>query len=107
MSTLEHDLKSGILISADLQVKARIIYDNLAVTPRRFALSVLPHIVGLTSPLAPGAATPIEETITIGTSFSTVEVVRVMNDWGLVCRTPSGLEGFAHVSLDLPSGANC
>jgi len=84
-------------------VKARVIYDNLAVTPRRFALSVLPHIVDLTSPIAPGSDKPVEEFINIGMTFSAVEVVRVLNDWGLVCRTQAGLEGFAHVSCGLMS----
>lgn len=81
------------------QVKARIIYDNLAITPRRFALSVLPHIVELSSPIAPGTDKPVEELINIGMTFSAVEVVRVLNDWGLVVKTQAGLEGFAHVSI--------
>ena len=80
------------------QVTARVIYDNLATTPRRFALSTLPHILSLSSPILPGSTEPLEKAVQIGKTLASVEVTRVLSDWGVMCRTNDGLRGFAHVS---------
>lgn len=79
------------------QIKARIIYDNLSTTPRRFGLSVLPHILSLASPVLAGSSQPIEQGVEIGKTLSSVEVTRILPDWGVMCRTDDGLTGFAHV----------
>lgn len=83
----------------DIQVKARVIYDNLATTPRRFALSALPHVLGFSSPLLPGQTKPIEQAVEVGKTLSSVEITRILPDWGVICKTDDGLQGFAHVSL--------
>lgn len=80
------------------QVTARIIYDNLATTPRRFGLSALPHVVSLSSPVLPGGTEPLEQAVQIGKTLASVEITRVLPDWGVMCRTNDGLKGFAHVS---------
>ncbi len=84
---------------ANLKVKARIIYDSLSVTPRHFALSVLPHIIALSTPTAAKSETPLEEAIPVGKVLQSVRVIRVIPEWGVVCRTDDGLEAFVHVNL--------
>lgn len=83
------------------KIRARVIYDNLAITPRRFGLSVLPHILELRSPVKPGSDIPLEQEVAIGKVLSSVKVTRVVPEWGLQCRTEDGLEGFVHVSYSV------
>ncbi|KAL1413196.1 rRNA biogenesis protein rrp5 [Vanrija albida] len=80
------------------KLKARILYDTVASSERRFALSVLPHIFNLASPLAADKKTPLEAAVPIGKTIPSVKIIRVVPDWGVVCRTDDGLEGFAHIS---------
>ena len=76
-----------------MQLRARILYDNLAVTPRRFGLSVLPHVLDLSSPLAKDGKTPLEVAIPIGKVLKSVTVQRVMQEWGVGGRPEAGGEG--------------
>ncbi|OCF37082.1 rRNA biogenesis protein RRP5 [Kwoniella heveanensis CBS 569] len=80
------------------KVRARIIYDNIATTPSRFALSALPHVVTLSSPTKEGEDIPLEHAIAIGKLYPSVKVTRVIPDWGVVVRTNDGLDGFVHIS---------
>nr|XP_019009138.1 rRNA biogenesis protein RRP5 [Kwoniella pini CBS 10737]OCF47919.1 rRNA biogenesis protein RRP5 [Kwoniella pini CBS 10737] len=80
------------------KVRARIIYDNLSTTPATFALSALPHVVNLTSPMKEGEDVPLEHAVPIGKLYQSVKVVRVMPDWGVIVRTSDGLDGFCHIS---------
>lgn len=81
------------------KIKARILFDTVASgSERRFALSVLPHIFNLTSPLTGYEQIPLEKAIPIGTTLQSVKVIRVMPDWGVVCRTSDGIDGFTHIS---------
>lgn len=80
------------------KIKARILYDTVVSSERRFALSALPHIFNLASPLAADGETPLEVAIPIGKTLPSVKVIRVIPDWGVVCRTDDGLEGFTHIS---------
>lgn len=80
------------------KLKARILYDTVASSERRFALSVLPHIFNLASPLAADKKTPLEEAIPVGKTVASTKIIRVIPDWGVVCRTDDGIEGFAHIS---------
>ena len=45
----------------------------------------------------PDKVTSVEQAVPIGKLFSNVTVSRVIPEWGLVCRTEDGLEGFVHV----------
>ncbi|WWC95372.1 hypothetical protein V866_002234 [Kwoniella sp. B9012] len=92
----EDDVESKYKIGK--KVRARIIYDNLSTTPPTFALSALPHVVGLTSPTKEGEQLPLEHAVPIGKLYPSVKVVRVMPDWGVICRTNDGLDGFCHIS---------
>ncbi len=78
------------------RVRARIINDYLGVTPKRFSLSVLPHIVDLGSPMT--GAKPLEVAVPIGTFLEDVEIVRVVKEFGLICRTKQDAHAFVHVS---------
>ncbi|KAK4685994.1 rRNA biogenesis protein RRP5, partial [Tremellales sp. Uapishka_1] len=80
------------------KVKARVIYDTLTSTPRRFALSILPHLLDFSSAKSKTKKTPVEEAIPIGTVLQSVKVTRVIPEWGVVCRTDDGQEGFVHIS---------
>lgn len=80
------------------KLKARILYDTVASSERRFALSALPHIFNLASPLAADKKTPLELAVPIGKTLQSVKVIRVIPDWGVICRTDDDLEGFAHIS---------
>lgn len=81
------------------KLKARVLYDFVSGSnDRRFALSVLPHIFNLSSPLAADKKTPLETAIPIGKMIPSVKVIRVIPDWGVVCRTDDGIEGFTHIS---------
>ncbi|GMK53480.1 hypothetical protein CspeluHIS016_0100660 [Cutaneotrichosporon spelunceum] len=79
------------------KLKARILYDTVAAGERRFALSVLPHIFNLSSPLT-AAKEPLEEAVPIGKTLASVKITRVIPDWGVVARTDDGVEGFCHIS---------
>jgi rRNA biogenesis protein RRP5 len=79
------------------KLKARILYDTVAAGERRFALSVLPHIFNLSSPLT-AAKVPLEEAVPIGKTLASVKITRVIPDWGVVARTDDGVEGFCHIS---------
>lgn len=80
------------------------MYDNQSVTPRRFGLSALPHILDLTSPLAADKVTPLEQAIPIGKMISAITVKKVLSEWGLVCRTDDGIDAFVHVSWNYYDG---
>ncbi|KAK8849492.1 hypothetical protein IAR55_004826 [Kwoniella newhampshirensis] len=80
------------------KIRARIIYDNLATTPRQFALSALPHVLALSSLTKEGEEVPLEHAIRLGKVYQSVKVTRVIPDWGVMCRTSDGLEGFVHIS---------
>ena len=83
------------------KIRARVLYDSLQTTPRRFGLSILPHILALASPIAPGSTTPLELAIPIGKLLPSVKITRVLPEWGVMCRTDDGLEGFVHVSTQV------
>ena len=75
-----------------------MIYDNLATTPKRFGMSVLPHIIDLSSPKAAKDKGSLETALLIGTVLERVNVVRVAKDFGLECQTSEGYHAFVHVS---------
>ncbi|EJT49659.1 rRNA processing-related protein [Trichosporon asahii var. asahii CBS 2479] len=66
------------------KIKARILYDTVASSERRFALSALPHIFNLASPVAADGETPLEIAIPVGKTLPSVKVIRVIPDWGRV-----------------------
>ncbi|WWD20117.1 hypothetical protein CI109_104592 [Kwoniella shandongensis] len=92
----EADVESKYKIGK--KIRARIIYDNLATTPRQFALSALPHVLAFSSPTKEGEDVPLEHAINLGKVYQSVKVTRVLPDWGVMCRTSDGLDGFVHIS---------
>ncbi|BEI83321.1 hypothetical protein CcaverHIS002_0311890 [Cutaneotrichosporon cavernicola] len=95
LSLGEDEIDSRFKIGKKL--KARILYDTVAAGERRFALSVLPHIFNLSSPLTANKVA-LEEAVPIGKTLASVKITRVIPDWGVVARTDDGVEGFCHIS---------
>ena len=75
-----------------------MLYDNLNLSPKRFGLSLMPHLLELSSPVTPDGKTALEIGVPIGKMLSSVKITRVIQEWGVMCRTDDGLEGFVHVS---------
>lgn len=81
------------------KIKARIINDYLATSPKRFGLSVLPHILALESPKSSEtAAVSLEHEFGIGKVLEDVEVIRVDKEFGVVALTVEGHPAYIHVS---------
>lgn len=114
------------------KVKGRIIFDYDSAgsideasglnAGKVFGMSLLPHIVDLTSPQVSDGTTEakkgkgkgkeaavkanesasIEEAITIGNIMENVVVEKVEKEWGLICKTEAGYTAFVHVSDQFP-----
>ncbi|KAL4241734.1 hypothetical protein ABKN59_000784 [Abortiporus biennis] len=84
------------------KVKARILYDISPSNPPRFGLSLLDHVVSLSSkacsPSDNDAGTLLQDAYPIGTILDSVKVIRVESERGLVVEISSGIEGFVHIS---------
>ncbi|CAE6440693.1 unnamed protein product [Rhizoctonia solani] len=98
------------------KVKARILWDIPGASPPRFALSLLPHVIQLTS--ASAQPTPVQESkkskkkaeivsedaptlreaYPIGMLLEAVKITRVESEWGLVCEVAEGVGAFVHIS---------
>ncbi|KDQ17789.1 hypothetical protein BOTBODRAFT_29943 [Botryobasidium botryosum FD-172 SS1] len=79
------------------KIKVRILWDIISTSPRKFALSALPHIVSLRSPRT-STKQSVPESYPIGTIFDVVKVERVESEWGLVCGIADDVKGFVHIS---------
>ncbi|RXK36068.1 hypothetical protein M231_06662 [Tremella mesenterica] len=79
------------------KVQARVIYEANSHDPRHFSLSALPHIITFSSPTTK-AGIPLEQGVEIGRVFDSLKVVRIIPEWGVICRTDDGLDGFVHIS---------
>lgn len=104
------------------KIKARVLWDIPGSSPPRFALSLLPHVIQLTTAsaqpselvavgepkkskkksvgapalsLADGPT--LREAYPVGMLLDAVRVVRVESEWGLVCEVVDGVGGFVHV----------
>jgi rRNA biogenesis protein RRP5 len=64
--------------------------------PRKFALSLLPHIVALDVPRLQDNQ-PVQEAFSIGSTLEAVKVVRVETERGLVVEIQDGILGYVHV----------
>ncbi|EIM20729.1 hypothetical protein E3Q22_03362 [Wallemia mellicola] len=83
------------------KVKARVIFDHPTSNPKRFSLSLLPHIVNLQNSLTEKS----EDGLTIAEAFGKgriiegVQVITVESEKGLYVTIPdSELLGFVHIS---------
>lgn len=68
----------------------------VATEPRRFALSLLPHIVSLDVPLLKDNQA-VQEAFSIGSTLEAVKVTRVEAERGLVVEVQDGIRGYVHV----------
>lgn len=78
------------------QIKARVLWDMVASEPRKFVLSLLPHVLDLNPT---GIKELLQDTFPIGTIFETLQVVKVDPEHGLVMQVQDGIRGFVHVSF--------
>ncbi|BGP47503.1 rRNA bioproteinsis protein rrp5 [Rhodotorula kratochvilovae] len=78
------------------KVKARVLWDSIASTPKKFALSMAPHVVRLDD-----AAQATERRFQVGAKCKRVKVVAMDDEWGLTCEIQDGEEAvpaFVHIS---------
>ncbi|GAA6057842.1 hypothetical protein JCM3770_000609 [Rhodotorula araucariae] len=78
------------------KLKARVLWDSIASTPKKFALSMAPHVVRLDD-----AAQATERRFQVGTKCKRVKVVAMDDEWGLTCEIQDGDEAvpaFVHIS---------
>ncbi|KAG8718425.1 rRNA biogenesis protein rrp5, partial [Ceratobasidium sp. 394] len=100
------------------KVKARVLWDLPGSSPPKFALSLLPHVLGLVPastlppPLLSSEGEPkkrkrrkeaedgvkLAEAYPVGMILESVRVTRVESEWGLVCQVGEGVDGFVHIS---------
>ncbi|KAF8519094.1 U3 snoRNP-associated protein Rrp5 [Hysterangium stoloniferum] len=78
------------------KVKARILWEIGNTEPRRFALSLLPHVVDLDVPRLKDQQ-PHQEAFPIGITLEAVKVVRVEVERGLVMQIQDGVLGYVHI----------
>ncbi|QRV97230.1 rRNA biogenesis protein RRP5 [Ceratobasidium sp. AG-Ba] len=99
------------------KIKARILWNIPGSSPPKFALSLLPHVLGLASASTlPPPAEPqpkekkkkgkeaeslgvnLSEAYPVGMILESVRITRVESEWGLVCEVGEGVSGFVHIS---------
>ncbi|GAA5868775.1 hypothetical protein JCM3774_003888 [Rhodotorula dairenensis] len=61
------------------KIKARLLWDSIATTPKKFALSMAPHIIKLDE------TSELEKTYIVGKKCKRVKVVALDDEWGLTC----------------------
>lgn len=70
---------------------------------RTFALSLLPHVVGLDVPRLKDNQ-PVQEAFSIGSILEAVKVVRVETERGLVMEIHDDILGYVHVCASACNG---
>ncbi|EJD51778.1 nucleic acid-binding protein [Auricularia subglabra TFB-10046 SS5] len=78
------------------KIKARVIYEVTHSSPKRFALSALPHVVSLHGATAGSSA--LYDAFPMGTVLDAIKVVRVEPERGLLCQIQDGIAAFVHIS---------
>lgn len=88
------------------KVKARVLYNVPGVSPPKFALALVEHVVALDVKRAKGAnlqaQMKLQDVYPIGKIFEQAKVVSVEQERGLVIEVEPGVQGFVHVSLLYP-----
>ncbi|KAK4705134.1 rRNA biogenesis protein RRP5, partial [Phenoliferia sp. Uapishka_3] len=95
----EKDFKVG------QKVKARVLWDSLATTPKKFSLSLAKHVLNLGVAGAEFEEDKEEEDLKVrfpvGRILEGVSVVRMDDEWGLTCEIVEGeasVAAFVHIS---------
>ncbi|GAA5925984.1 hypothetical protein JCM3775_005168 [Rhodotorula graminis] len=79
------------------KVKARILWDSIAASPKKFALSMAPHVAKVDE----RAATQTEQRFPVGAKCKRVKVLAMDDEWGLTCEIEDGedvVPAFVHIS---------
>ena len=95
----EKDFKVG------QKVKARVLWDSLATTPKKFSLSLAKHVLSLGIASAEfdeedGKDEELSARFPVGRILDDVKVVRMDEEWGLTCEVVEGeakVAAFVHV----------
>ncbi|GAA5986306.1 hypothetical protein JCM10908_003698 [Rhodotorula pacifica] len=83
------------------KIKARLMWDSIATTPKKFALSMAPHIIKLDE------THELEQAYIVGKKCKRVKVVALDDEWGLTCEIlpdqpqaehTRGVSAFVHIS---------
>lgn len=84
------------------KIKARLLWDSIATSPKKFALSMAPHIVKLEED------SEVEKKYIVGAQCKRVKMVALDDEWGLTCEIlpeqgqseqERGVSAFVHVSI--------
>lgn len=90
----EKDFKIG------QKIKARVIWDSIASTPKKFSLSMSTHVLSLSNASIGGQ--DLASAFPVGRQLEAVKVVRLDDEWGLTCEMQEGSDsatGFVHVRV--------
>ncbi|KIJ46379.1 hypothetical protein M422DRAFT_66742 [Sphaerobolus stellatus SS14] len=77
------------------KIKARVLWDMIVSEPRKFALSLLPHILELEVPHIKGQT--LSDAFPIGTILDAIKVIQVEPERGLALEVQEGLLGYVHI----------
>ncbi|KAI5476893.1 hypothetical protein MNV49_007065 [Pseudohyphozyma bogoriensis] len=85
------------------KVKARVLWDSVGTTPKRFSLSLAEHIIKLgVQTVGEGEeAKEVKEEYPVGRTLEEVKIVRSDEEWGLTCEWEeegAKVSGFVHIS---------
>ncbi|KAM0751109.1 hypothetical protein T439DRAFT_301042 [Meredithblackwellia eburnea MCA 4105] len=91
----EKDFKAG------QKVKARVMWDSLATTPKKFSLSLAKQVVGLEVAKFGEEGRKIDEVFPVGRILEEIKVTAMDEEWGLSCEIEEDDEvvpAFVHIS---------
>ncbi|KAF8578416.1 U3 snoRNP-associated protein Rrp5 [Ramaria rubella] len=78
------------------KIKARVLWEMTTAEPRKFALSLLPHIIDQDTPRLEDKQ-PVHEAFPIGTTLEDVKIIRVEAERGLVVKVQDNVQGYVHI----------
>lgn len=92
----EKDFKVG------QKIKARVMWDSIGSTPKRFSLSLAPQVLNLSVAMVEeeGEREELVGRFPVGRTLESVKVVRLDDEWGLTCEIEEGdskIVSFVHV----------
>lgn len=91
----ENDFKVG------QKVKARVLWDSIGSTPKKFSLSLSKHVLEMSVAKVPGEDKQLEQAFPVGRIIEQVKIVRMDDEWGLTCEVQEDdavVSAFVHVS---------
>lgn len=87
------------------KIKARVLWDSIASTPKKFSLSISKHVVDMDIAKVKDRGVSVADLYPVGRSLAQVKIIHIDDEWGLTCEiTEDDVEvaAFVHVSLGTP-----